>query len=114
MGLDNMGGTSANRVTAAQADTLGGAAGAENHTLTVAQMPVHNHGVNDPGHAHTYVARRSEGFCIQSHGTCEAGNWQEARNTTQSTTGISVQNAGSGQAHNNMQPSIALNYVIKY
>ena len=31
MGLDNMGGTSANRVTAAVADTLGGAGGAESH-----------------------------------------------------------------------------------
>ena len=33
MGLDNMGGTSANRVTATVADTLGGSGGAESHTL---------------------------------------------------------------------------------
>ncbi len=114
MGLDNMDGNSANRVTAAEADTPGGTAGAENHTLTTAQMPSHNHGVNDPGHSHGYVGRRDEGFCIQSHGTCEAGNWQETRNTTQNTTGISIQNSGGGQAHNNMQPYVALNYIIKY
>ena len=30
-----------------------------------------------------------------------------------SSTGISIQNSGSGSAHNNMQPSLALNYIIK-
>ena len=29
------------------------------------------------------------------------------------TTGISTQNNGSGGAHNNTQPTIVLNYIIK-
>ena len=46
---DNMGGTSANRVTAAAADTLGGSGGAENHTLSASEIPAHNHQILRPG-----------------------------------------------------------------
>lgn len=42
LGLDNAGGTPANRVTAAAADTLGGTGGSE--IMTIAQMPAHVHG----------------------------------------------------------------------
>ena len=43
LGLDNMGGTSANIVTNAQADALNGKEGAETHTLAVGEMPGHTH-----------------------------------------------------------------------
>jgi microcystin-dependent protein len=32
---------------------LGAKGGEETHTLSAAEMPVHNHGVSDPGHAHS-------------------------------------------------------------
>ena len=35
--------------------------------------------------------------------------WRTALNTT----GISIQNNGSGNAHNNAQPTIVLNKIIK-
>jgi len=38
-GLDNLGGSSANRVVAAAADTIGGAVGAETHTISEAELP---------------------------------------------------------------------------
>ena len=38
LGLDNMGGTSADVVTAAEADSLNGSGGAETHTLTIDEM----------------------------------------------------------------------------
>lgn len=41
VGLDNMGGSSANRITAAAADTLGGTGGTE--IISIAQMPAHTH-----------------------------------------------------------------------
>lgn len=56
-GKDNMGGTPANRLTAAGAGitgtSLGATGGNQTHTLTTAQMPAHNHAVSDPGHAHS-------------------------------------------------------------
>ena len=51
IGKDNLGGTSANRITHANADTLGGAGGTETHTLSSAEMPSHTH--TGPSHTHT-------------------------------------------------------------
>lgn len=55
VGLDNLGGTSANRITAAWADTAGGSGGVEEVTLTSAQsgVPAHTHGITDPQHTHS-------------------------------------------------------------
>lgn len=56
-GLDNMGGTTASRITSGGSGiagtTLGAVGGAETHTLTTAQLAVHNHGATDPTHAHS-------------------------------------------------------------
>jgi microcystin-dependent protein len=55
-GKDNMGGAAAGRLTATgggiDGKVLGNAGGVDAHAITTAQMPVHNHGVSDPGHGH--------------------------------------------------------------
>ena len=65
-------------------------------TITTANMPVHTHGVTDPGHAHGSVPLQiadvdkgglSSIFSIDSLGT-----------TGTSTTGITINSAGSGTA----------------
>ena len=52
LGLDNLGGSSANRVTDAAADTLGSSDGSESstaasHVLTTAEIPAHTHTQDD-------------------------------------------------------------------
>lgn len=76
-GRDNMGGTPANRVTHANADVLGGTLGAETLTIAIGEVPVHSHGVNDPGHSHGFAGgTHSHSITDPGHGhaTIAAGD----------------------------------------
>jgi microcystin-dependent protein len=110
-GQDDMGGTSANRLTNPAAttggidgDVLGGTGGSETHTLTTTQMPAHNHtGSISPSTVYT----TSSPFWGTTYGAPEIGvNY--AFNTS-----VTINNTGGGAAHNNVQPTMVLNYIIK-
>jgi len=104
-GQDDMGGTSANTLTDAQADQLGGTLGAEDHTLTSAEsgMPAHSHTVDDVGG----VVGTVDG--LWPYG--EKGSAGAPSQGTNTTNDANAQDASS--AHNNVQPTIILNYIIK-
>lgn len=113
-GKDDMGGGAANRITVAVSGingiTLGAVGGAEGVTLTSGQMPVHNHGINDPGHHHDYTDPGHD------YGTGQLGGLSGPNSTQQTsnaTTGITIQNAGSGGAHQNVQPTIIVNKFMR-
>lgn len=115
-GRDNMGGTAANRLTAGASGvdgaTLGAAGGAQVHTLTAAQMPVHGHGVNDPGHSHSYGAGQIPSALTPRGTNGDGTNFNNNPWTNGAVTGISIQAAGGGGAHQNTQPTIILNHII--
>jgi microcystin-dependent protein len=90
--------------------------GAETHTLTTGEMPTHSHGVTDPGHAHSYVNTSNDQNLLNFESNEWAADQEETpgKTTGTSTTGITINNAGSGNAHNNMQPFLVIRYLIKY
>lgn len=120
--LDNMGGTYATRLTASgigfgaqgQSPTaLGAAGGSESAT---APLPVHSHGVTDPGHAHTVSPNGEISPNSAPIGVVVGVNPQGSPFTMTSTanvTGISIQNSGAGGAHQSVQPTIVCNYILR-
>ena len=55
LGADNLGGTSANRVTDVNADTVGLASGVESRSIDVKNLPEHEHDLRSPKGAQFYV-----------------------------------------------------------
>ena len=94
---------------------MGTSGGEETHTLTTGEMPTHNHGVTDPGHDHGYINNTGDQSVNNIISNETAADQEDYGATTgTSTTGISINNAGSGNAHNNMQPFLVIWYLIKY
>lgn len=123
-GQDDMGDTSANRLTGqsggVDGDVLGGSGGAETHTLTTAQIPSHQHespfASNAGGDS---VANYVEVFG-SGRTAAQTGQTIEAYNDTANSAAegnevhMLVSATGGGGAHNNVQPTIILNKIIKY
>jgi|GEM_PF-2130818 len=116
IGRGTMGGSAVGLVTVAatgiDTSTVGATGGEATHVLSTPEMPAHGHGVNDPGHAHSY-----DRPIINSNDDYEAGPGGQvvinATSTGSATTGISIQATGNDQPHNNMPPVIVVNKIIK-
>jgi microcystin-dependent protein len=128
--------------TQTEFDTLGETGGAKTHTLTEAQMPSHTHIQNSHNHtqnahnhsqnAHSHtVGGNGNLFLVNGSGNSGTANLavgggsysqstpqtttatNNAETATNNATTATNQNTGGGQAHNNLQPYIVVNYIIK-
>ena len=119
IGMDNYGAGegAADRVTHANADSLGGAEGTEAHALTEAELDAHKHTVNitDGGHTHTQRGANAGAGVPGSPSTTASAASADASATASATTGITAttDDTGSNTAHENMSPYIAMGYLIK-
>jgi microcystin-dependent protein len=90
--------------------------GTVNETLTTAQLPAHNHDVTDPGHAHLEQITNAafKGGAAGANSSFQGATTNSAvRATTDSnTTGITTQNAGGNNSHNNVHPVIGVHYIV--
>lgn len=75
--------------------TLGAAVGEATHLLTTTEMPSHRHGLDETGSGGggTFIGMQS------ANGAVGNGN---------------TDYAGGGTAHNNIQPSLTMNFIIRY
>lgn len=130
-GLD--GGTG--RLTPTVANTLGAVGGAQTYALAIGDLAAHNHTVNDPQHSHSITDPghfhsisgnilnvRGVGSVVSNWTGGSQNVWEYTQTNNANTgitstngvaTGITTANNGSGNAHLNTQPTMALNKIIK-
>ncbi len=86
--------------------TLGEVSGTETVTLNSTQIPVHNHALQASTAAPSTPTPANASLPTGSSRIYAAGGASQTLNPT------SIGNAGGSQPHENMQPYLALNYII--
>lgn len=100
--------------TSTLGNAIGNTGGEETHTLNTTELPHQTYNVNDPGHTHPAPpGGQFVIFGVNSTGVAGSNNLDIAPATGSATTGISVTDNNGNGAHNNIQPSLVINIVIK-
>jgi microcystin-dependent protein len=106
---------------------IGNMGGAEGVTLNFTQIPAHTHGVNlttDPNGAHTHQLDTAAALDQYRNGVAGVNrlaeniyaniNTNSAGNHSHTVTGNTDNGTGGGQSHENRQPYLVINYIIKF
>jgi microcystin-dependent protein len=116
-GQDDMGGTSANRLTGlsggVDGDVLGATGGAESHALTTAQLAAHQHFVAYDVNSVSPTTLNATNYMSKIGDYSGPSNYSLGGQSLQSNVGL-TSNTGSGDAHNNVQPTIIVNKIIRF
>ena len=112
--------------------SVGQTGGEESHTLTVGEMPSHDHAVSDwghshsvsdPGHSHNYwdpmngsyagLAHDENGTAVEYPAGSATSSSQTGISLNTAYTGIAINSRGGGGAHNNMPPYYVLAFIMR-
>ena len=111
-GQDDMGGSAASRLTTAGSGvdgaTVGAVGGSQTHTLTTAQLASHAH--------QEQVWNSDTSSVVAAYGVSGVSGTQApiaSGSVYSGATALNTAAAGSGDAHNNTQPTLVANYIIK-
>ena len=100
------------RTSTTLSGTVGLTGGEVLHTLTVNEMPTHNHTVNDPGHNHS-ATTYDAGSIHNDFGSNTSYAGDGTAYTNNNSTGITINNTGGSAAHNNIPAYYVLCYIMK-
>lgn len=87
-------------------DTLGMSAGQAAHTLTISELPAHNHFVACSTVTGTLLSPADNTWAVTTQ------NPYNSAGANTSMAPESISNTGGSQAHNNMQPYLVLTFII--
>lgn len=87
--------------------------GAETVTLTTSQIPPHAHSLI-AGKSTSAVATPAANTYIGRDSSSGAQSYTKATTPLSSLSSLAVSQVGSGQAHENRQPFLTMNYIICY
>lgn len=108
-GKDDMGGSAASRITndvsGITATTLGATGGNQHYHQ-------HTHIITDPGHNHSFPPIGVNGSVFALVDVNSGGSTNPNPQTGTTTTGITINNSGTGLSEN-IPPAIIINYIIK-
>ena len=117
-GKDNMGGSSANRLTdlsgGLDGDTLGDTGGEEAHTLLLAETPAKTGQITIHNQATATTIGGVSGAFSSGFTATKYFNQGTGTSGAGSVGVINFNNGGGDGAHNNVQPTLILNKIIAY
>jgi microcystin-dependent protein len=87
--------------------TLGEQGGEQSHTLSISEVPTHTHTLNGTSSTGSLVIAAGN-----LPGTSASQMYQARDNNLTAMNASSIPSVGGSQAHQNMQPSLVLNFCI--